>query len=62
MSGDDLQFVVPSKEPRTDNHNSDYLKNYIDNRVGVVDRGSFFSEACFLMNEIVGNAGNEVAT
>ena len=38
MSGNDLQFVVPSKEPRTDNHNSDYLKNYLDNGVGVVDR------------------------
>ena len=53
VSGDDLQLLVTSKKARTDNHNSDYLKNYLDNGVGVVD--SFVSEPCFFRNDILGN-------
>ena len=53
MSSDDLQLLVTSKKARTDNHNSDYLKNYLDNGVGAVD--SFVSEPCFFRDDILGN-------
>ena len=53
-------LVLPSKEPRTDNRNSYYLKNYLDNGVEVVD--SFVNEAYFFRNDIVGNASEDMAS